>query len=113
MIDLFRNGQGLQADRDFTYEEAREYVSMLYSVSFESIMSAEEFEAARNRMSEMDSLYVDGFRLPSGNGDAAGQPSGTGMQLGCNPGTWLEPGCLPCIWMYSEQLKKWGSLPSQ
>ena len=98
LIDLFRNGQGLQADRDFTYEEAREYVSMLYSVSFESIMSAEEFEAARNRMSEMDSLYVDGFRLPSGNGDAAGQPSRNGDAAGMQSGNVARAG-LPSMYM--------------
>jgi hypothetical protein len=65
LIELFRNGQNLQVDGDFTYEEACDYVYMLYSMRFESIMSEEEFEAARKGMSEMDSLYMD----TSGAGD--------------------------------------------
>ncbi len=70
LIELFRNGQELQVDGDFTYEEACEFVSMLYSISFESIMSEEEFEAARKGMSEMDSLYAG--EMSSGNRVAAG-----------------------------------------
>ena len=76
LIKLFRNGQDLQVDGDFSYEEASEYVSELYSISFESIMSEKEFEAARKGMNEMASLYEGASELHSGYGDAVELISG-------------------------------------
>jgi hypothetical protein len=65
LIDLFRNGQDLQVDGDFTYQEACGYASELYSINFESIMSEEEFEAARKGMSELDSGDKGAFGVDS------------------------------------------------
>ena len=78
LIDLFRNGQDLQVDGDFTYQEACDYASELYSINFESIMSEEEFEAARKGMSEMASLYEDASELHSGSRNVSGLHSGNG-----------------------------------
>lgn len=74
LIELFRNGQSLCSDGDFSYEDACNYVSELYSISFQSILSEEEFEAARKGMSEMASLYEGVSELDSGN-EGAGLPS--------------------------------------
>jgi hypothetical protein len=78
LIDLFRNGQDLQVDGDFTYQEACDYASELYSINFESIMSEEEFEATRKGMSEMASLYEDASELHSGSRNVSGLHSGNG-----------------------------------
>ena len=86
LIDLFRNGHDLQVDGDFTYQEACNYASELYSINFASIMSEEEFEAARKGMSEMASLYEDAFELHSGSRDVSGLPSGSRDVSGLHSG---------------------------
>ena len=75
LIELFRNGQNLQVDGDFTYEEACDYVYMLYSMRFESIMSEEEFEAARRGMKEMAFLYDGISEITTGDGNISEMPS--------------------------------------
>ena len=98
MIELFRNGQDLQADGDFTYQEACDYVSELYSINFASIMSEEEFEAARKGMREMASLYGGGSSLQSGNGVTVGLQSGNGDIAGLLSGNGDTAG-LPSMYM--------------
>ena len=98
LIELFRNGQDLLADGDFTYQEACDYVSELYSINFASIMSEEEFEAARKGMREMDSLYGGGSSLQSGNGVTVGLQSGNGDIAGLLSGNGDTAG-LPSMYM--------------
>ena len=98
LIDLFRNGQDLQADGDFTYQGACDYVSELYSINFASIMSEEEFEAARKGTSEMATLYGGGSELRSGNGTRVGLHSGNGATVRQSSGNGAVAG-LPSIYM--------------
>ena len=97
LIDLFRNGQDLQADGDFTYQGACDYVSELYSINFASIMSEEEFEAARKGTSEMATLYGGGSELRSGNGTRVGLHSGNGATVRQSSGNGAVAG-LPSIY---------------
>ena len=98
LIELFRNGQSLRSDGDFSYEDACNYVSELYSISFESILSEEEFKAARKGMNEMASLYEGVSELDSGNGGVSELDSGNGDAVGLVSGD-RDAVELPSIYM--------------